>query len=538
MRTAVDGKASITLPAGGYRLMSRAPVQFQGRPYRWTVDVLVRTGAATDVALTNDNADAPEKSLQESVATASGDFVASLFSRFKSSVFKIQAGLRHGSGFLADTLDGVIITNAHVVDGVEDDGISVVLDSLVRVAAQVVGRDNDADIAILRINPAHLVDRTRIPLQAAADRPAASPGERLVAMGFPLNQDLTITSGIASSIRTGAIISDVNINQGNSGGPLLNALGEAIAVNTFGDVGRSGGPGISGSVLISRATDVLVKAAAELDSREAPPADSLPVMPSLRIDIAALKSAADTADVRAYRKFSGIAVGGFDITVQTPLQTFVAAKAFENDIAKDRKKREAIAGLADAERYSEVRDYRDWGEYVGGLTAPVVSMSIIPKVGETGGSLFTRVMLGPNLKATYKFKGDVRAAYLYRNGERVEPIKGGHAPTKAYVDNQWVSLKDVADQGYYVYNVDVLRPDEAGVAPTIVLAVRDLKNPKKLKCRELPRAVVAQAWNDFATFFRAQRLSAPFVVASPKNPKGYRAAWETPFLKEDCDWSV
>ncbi len=150
----------------------------------------------------------------------------------------------------------------------------------------------------------------------------------------------------------------------------------------------------------------------------------------------------------------------------------MAIKAYENDVGVDRKKRERLAGLPEAERYSEVRDYRDWGEYVGIPTAAVVSFSIIPKIAETTGSLFARVLLSPNLKATYKFRGDVRGAMLFRNGELVEPIKGGHAPNKVYVDNNWVSLKDVADQGFYIYDVEVLRPDSVGAPPQLVLAVR------------------------------------------------------------------
>jgi len=356
-------------------------------------------------------------------------------------------------------------------------------------------------------------------------------------MGYPLNQGLTITSGIASSVRAGAIISDVNINPGNSGGPLLNADGEAVAVNTFGDVSGRGGPGVSGSILMARAGPALARAAVELTQTPSPSSGVLPSMPTDQVDVGTVKAQADTTDPDKYRDFAGLGVGGFEVTIQTPMQTLVAVKAYENDIAKDRKKREARAGLPESQRFSEVREYRDWAEYVGAPTAPVVSFAIIPKVGETGGSLFKRLMLGPNLKATYKFKGDVRGAQVFRNQEPVEPIKGGHAPMKVFVENQWVSLKDVADEGFYVFDVEILRPDASGAPPSIVVAIRDLKSPKDLKCTEVSADVVAQAWNDFESFYQQNRPQGGFRRANPGAASERKPASSADFLKDDCKWS-
>ncbi len=146
-------------------------------------------------------------------------------------------------------------------------------------------------------------------------------------------------------------------------------------------------------------------------------------------------------------------------------------------------------------------------------------------------------MLGPNLKATYKFKGDVRGAQVFRNQEPVEPIKGGHTPVKVYLDNQWVSLKDVADEGFYVFDVEILRPTDAGIPPRIVVAIRDLKSPKTLKCVEVPKEVVAQAWNDFESFYQQNRPQGGFRRADPNAASDRPPASSTDFLKDDCTWS-
>jgi S1-C subfamily serine protease len=538
IRTATDGSASLSVPPGTYTLTSVAPTEFQGHRYRWKVGLTITAVTTTAVALTNDNAVVEEgpKAPVPTVSEARLDPAAALFERLKGSVFRIQAGLAHGSGFLADTLGGVVLTNSHVVEAAEGDEITAVLDSATRVRAQVLARDPEADIAVLRLAPEYVTQRFRIPLQRPVERAPVVAGERLAAMGYPLNQGLTITSGIASSVRAGAIISDVNINHGNSGGPLLNVDGEVVAVNTFGDVPDQSGPGVSGSVLVARAGPALARAAVELAQTQPPTSGLLPVMPVDQLNVGTVKAEADTADPERYRDFADREVGGFEVTLQTPMQTLVVVKAHENDVAKDRKKREARAGLPEAQRFSEVREYRDWAEYVGAPTAAVVSFAIIPRVGETGGSVFKRLMLGPNLRATYKFKGDVRGAQIFRNQQAVEPIKGGHTPMKVYINNQWVSLKDVADAGFYVFDVEVLKPDDSGAPPSVVVAIRDLKSPKDLKCTEIPTDVIAAAWNDFESFYQQSRPQAGFRRADNKVAFGRVPASSGEFLKNDCAW--
>src|SRR5438552_13998460 len=311
-RTAIDGRASLVVPPGTYTLTSVAPIEFQGQRYRWRLELTVGSGGTSTVSLTNDNAavEGAPTPVVPVAAEVRTDPVTTLFERLSRSVFRIQAGLAHGTGFLADTLGGVVITNAHVVEAAEGDEISAVVDSATRVRAQVLARDPEADIAVLRLHPDHIAHRFRIPLQHPVERAPVVPGERLVAMGYPLHQGLTITSGIASSVRAGAIISDVNINPGNSGGPLLNADGEAVAVNTFGDVSGRGGPGVSGSVLVARAGPALARAAVELTQTPSPGSGLLPSMPTDQLDVGTVKAQADTMDPDRYGDFAGRGVGG------------------------------------------------------------------------------------------------------------------------------------------------------------------------------------------------------------------------------------
>lgn len=533
-RTSADGRARIEVRPGQHRLESITPVTFEGTRYSWRLTVTAEGSKAVDVALANDNAET--SAAPQQVAATSSDGTSELYQRYQHSVFRVQAGLGHGTGFLADTLGGVIITNAHVLGSVEDTDVSVMVDSVTRVRVSVLGRDDEADVAILQVAPSVLAGRTKLPLQRPIDRPPVTPGERLIAMGFPLSQSLTLTSGIASSVRAGAIISDVNINPGNSGGPLLNNVGEVVGINTFGDDGGRG-PGVSGSILVARAAPALSRAADRIAATDPPADDRLPILPELGMDVGTLKATGDTADPRRYRKGLELGVAGFNVSVVTPVTRVALTKSYDNDLAKDRKKREAMSDVPESQRYSSVREFRDWMEYVGSTTAPVVTISVDPKIGETGGSIFARVMLGPNMKATYKFKGDVRGMQLFRNEQVVQPIKGGHAPVAVYEDNRWVSLKDVADRGYYIFDPSVFAPDESGMPPSLVVAIRDLKNPKKFKCRELPREVVAQAWNDFAEHRVNSLGSGQFRYADPALAKRRKEAYTSKFFEKDCDWS-
>jgi hypothetical protein len=206
--------------------------------------------------------------------------------------------------------------------------------------------------------------------------------------------------------------------------------------------------------------------------------------------------------------------------------------ALENEVAKDRKKRERRAGVAESERFTEMSEIREWLQYVGTETAPVIAVVIRPKIGETFGSMFGRAMqaatIGVSVSAAkMKFKGDVRGARFYRNGVEIEPLRGGHAPQMVYINEAWVELKDVADLGYYVLPVEAVQPDSAGVPPRLHIVVRDLKNPNALAGTDISGDVTARLWNDFIPFLETQR---PGEVPTRANP-----TLKSPKVELDCE---
>ena len=159
-----------------------------------------------------------------------------------------------GSGFVINK-DGLILTNAHVVDGA--DTVTVLLKDGRSLVGKVLGQDNLTDVAVIKIQANNL------PVVQVGDSDQLRPGEWAIAIGNPLGLDNTVTAGIISATgrtsgdvgvpdkRVGFIQTDAAINPGNSGGPLLNQNGQVIGMNTA--IISGGAQGLSFAIPIKTA---------------------------------------------------------------------------------------------------------------------------------------------------------------------------------------------------------------------------------------------------------------------------------------------
>ncbi len=177
------------------------------------------------------------------VAEKSSKSVVGITSEVTQSINTIfgpqtQKGQSMGSGFIVDP-SGYILTNSHVIGDGEYENISVsLIDGSIELG-EVLWYDTSLDLAIVKIN------KTGLPAVEFADSDTLKVGEPVVAIGNPMTLDLerTVTDGIISglnrsiSFENGTVIepliqTDASINSGNSGGPLFNAEGKVIGINT------------------------------------------------------------------------------------------------------------------------------------------------------------------------------------------------------------------------------------------------------------------------------------------------------------------
>jgi serine protease Do len=139
-----------------------------------------------------------------------------------------------GSGFIIDAVEGIVITNNHVI--ADADEIKVNFNDGTALDATIVGRDLKTDIAVLKVDPKKHAMKA-VPL---GDSTKSRIGDWVMAIGNPFGLGGTVTVGIISAqnrnINSGPydrfIQTDAAINRGNSGGPLFNAAGEVIGINT------------------------------------------------------------------------------------------------------------------------------------------------------------------------------------------------------------------------------------------------------------------------------------------------------------------
>jgi S1-C subfamily serine protease len=193
-------------------------------------------------------------------ASAQADGQLSAREIYQQSPFQLyptsSKGTNTGSGFVINR-DGTILTNAHVIDGAVK--ITVAFANNQTVTAKVVGKDPDDDLALLKVNPDGLA---LVPLRLG-DSSTVQVGDPTYAIGNPFGLPRSLTTGVVSALQRSiqapnnfeidnVIQTDAPLNPGNSGGPLINAQGQVIGINSQIATGTSG----SGSVGIGFAIPI------------------------------------------------------------------------------------------------------------------------------------------------------------------------------------------------------------------------------------------------------------------------------------------
>lgn len=193
------------------------------------------------------------KQINELKATTSADF-SGIIEDVVESVVSIRTDVSQGSGFIIHE-EGFIVTNVHVLTGAKF-AQAVTSDGEIK-SASLIGYDAGFDVAILKISGSYKAlefddsDNIRI-------------GEKVIAVGNPLGLSFSVTEGIVSALnRDGLdneesyIQTDVPLNPGNSGGPLINKKGKVIGINNFKVGGAEGlGFALESNVVVEKINEI------------------------------------------------------------------------------------------------------------------------------------------------------------------------------------------------------------------------------------------------------------------------------------------
>ncbi|MEY3401019.1 MAG: S1C family serine protease [Dolichospermum sp.] len=172
-----------------------------------------------------------------------------VYQKASPAVVYINTGKASGSGFIVSR-DGLIITNAHVLEDAPAT-VTVILEDGKRLPADVIGfAKNGLDLAAIKIR-----NQRNLPTLSLAK--SAQVGQSVYAIGSPFGYDNqnNFTAGVLSNLdeQDGIIKHDARINPGNSGGPLLNSQAQVIGVNTAIRLDRNGSnSGISIAILVNK----------------------------------------------------------------------------------------------------------------------------------------------------------------------------------------------------------------------------------------------------------------------------------------------
>jgi putative serine protease PepD len=187
--------------------------------------------------------------------------VQSIYRLAYKGVVEITAAQGQGSGFIFDG-DGHVVTNAHVVEGASS--LSVKFWNGKSFSAHVVGTDASTDLAVLKVD-APVSELFPLSLGNSS---ALVVGDPVVAIGSPFGLEGTVTSGIVSALHRemtspnqfaidDTIQTDAAINHGNSGGPLLNAQGKVVGVNSQIESNSGGNEGVGFAIQSSTVSSIV-----------------------------------------------------------------------------------------------------------------------------------------------------------------------------------------------------------------------------------------------------------------------------------------
>ena len=363
-----------------------------------------------------------------------------------------------------------------------------------KVAARVLAKDPDRNVAILWIDPKAVASARPMKLGYADGAPPPADRDKLFAITTSIDEEKSLTSGTVSRVTGHMVFSNIRMDEESLGAPLFNAAGLVVAITTPEDAEAGGSSGASHAVRIDEARSVLAEAEKKMLKTEAPDGTRLPVEPPRPADEEPLKEAAKrrAGSLAPYR----ISAADFDVSLITPVLIYGVRHPREQVTGRERggSGRDA-AGMQAALR--AIEDFANWEDYVRG-DPPVLMIRATPKLVEGFWTSLGRAAAGSqgvSLPPIKHIKAGFSRMRLFCGDAEVTPIH----PFKI---EQRLGENDAVYEGLYVFDPAAIGPHCATVKVTLFSD----KEPEKGDTRVIDPKILQQIWQDFAPFRAGRAL--------------------------------
>lgn len=536
--TDLEGVAEGTFKEGVYRIESVNPVEVDGSRYRWglyqqfTKDMrpveLTQKNATVEAVAQAAPAEAPASSTAVATigvtagsgtgapgadsthadsAHAAGDSAGTaakpelteppkpvrhpstekeLFGQYRTGLFTVY-GMRRGSAWLADS-SGLVVTNAHLLKGALE--VRVQIDSATKVYAHPLVVDDAKDIAVLAIPMSRCQGCAVLPLFDSSKTVAPTAGDRVLALGSPLNRLAVFSTGIVSNADDQGVVSDVSVGRLNTGGPLLNMDGYVIGLNTNRetDLSDEADARIATSIPVSALAGALAAARDSLPSLATKPVSDtlLPVVPRDPFPRAPIDAVSALAQVelRPYRA----GAGPFRMLIMTP--QIMAWRQKQADRALAARKQRDPRKAAQWKHIDPVEGWRDWDDYLSERRA-VVIVNVVPE--QTEFPYYDADKL-PSIG-----DGNFKDMKIYRDGVEITPVEKVKVPAVLNAEEMRAAGKVVPMQGLYVYRIVDFAPRAVGTVANYTVTITDAATNRQVTLPLAP-ATIEQLWKDFTAY--------------------------------------
>jgi S1-C subfamily serine protease len=485
--TALDGTAELTLRPGSYTVESDRPVTFQGKAYQWTQMVDIAAGRDTVLELTAANAEVePVTADTKSSAATSEDSASTILTQWQDSVVALWTPTAHASGFVIDT-NGTIATNQRVVGTAKS--VEVQLTPAVKVAATVLAADPARDVAVLWIDPTIAARLRPVPLGCSPPaKPTVVSGQQIFTIGAPLREEKGMLSGTVSRVEAHAIVSDLSLATGSSGGPVFTTGGGVVGITSVVDEKDERWRGDARVVPVADVCEIVRSAEDKRKDASPPNGTHLPVEPVRPFPVDALKNAVEgrAGRLSPYQMSSS----DFDVAFITPVLTY--GVNHQSEKPRDRDRGDAMRTPDPQPDFARaLMDFSNWSEYVADYP-PTLLVRVTPRLVE---GFWTKVARGAaqtqgvSVPAIKHFKSGFSRMRAFCGDAEVTPIH-------PFTLEHRVSENDVIREGLYVFDPGALGPACASVR----LVLYSEKEPEKGETRTVDPKLIEQLWQDFAPY--------------------------------------